>query len=1077
MTQKEAITLTGKKTGVGIRSKLLSWMLLIALVPLIIISVISYFLSADALQKQSFDSLESTLVLQKKSLDDYFSERVRNLKNLVEDVQVLQQEEFSKMAAIKSLKKKQVENFFISRLQDVTAFSSSPQQRGAYENFSSKTSYDATRKKFINFYNTWLKKRNFHSLIMVDRGGDVVFSNDESIVVGSSFKGLKGGPEIVAYENGLKKVSFTDFGKSPLRQNRPAAYFSAPVKNGGRTTGVMLFYLNSDSVDALMKNNVGLGTTGESYLIGEDRMFRSNSIHFEENIVVSPAFLADTDSVDAALNGSSGETVLINYRGEYVLSSYVPVKIAEITWAMIVEVDLSEAMAPKQKGKGLDYLAGYAKNYGYPDLYLLDIDGYIFYSAKQKLDFQTNILSGPYADSAFAETVTKVLESKKIVVSDYSRYQPAEGKPSAFLAIPVMAGDTIQMVVALQVPIDQISAIMKERSGLGETGDTYLIGPDKLWRTESFQAAKYGVDSTLLNPKAVVDTESVQEALAGRTGTKVTKNGVGRTVLASWAPFTFHGLKWAIVNEIEQAEIAKPVSNLFKFSAFVTVAGIIAVFFLSLLVSGGITRQVKLILNAMNKVENGDFDAQVKVVSSDELGVMAASFNEMIGTTQGLMKTREDEHEQLQESIMGLLMEISDLSEGDLTVRATVNEDATGTVADSLNMMLEELGSAIGKIKQSSEEVGATADQLSLSTGKLAARSDSQFALIKGAVSEIKQMTSAIEQAAIQANTSANTSELSRKAATEGTKAVEETSRAMDTIRGNVQDTARAIKRLGESSQEISDFAKTINDISDRTSILALNASIQAAAAGEEGRGFAVVAEEIQRLAERAAASTRQIETLIKNILGEITDAGASMDYSIQEVVKGTALSDDALAKLQDINKRSTEVAELIGAVSLATIEQTKNSLSVAKTMDEIGIISKKTAEVTRLTSSSMHGMAVVADEMLQSVSTFKLPDTTNEVMTEKVVEVPEEPVSKPAPGPVVEPIEEPVVNDAVTQTETVQMSEMAKVVDEMFESVDASDLLKEGVQEGEEKVLKENNDSESMTLASFLESEGGTKG
>ena len=488
-----------------------------------------------------------------------------------------------------------------------------------------------------------------------------------------------------------------------------------------------------------------------------------------------------------------------------------------------------------------------------------------------------------------------------------------------------------------------------------------------------------------------------------------------------------------------------------------------------------------MILDAMTKVENGDYDAKAKVVSTDELGVMAASFNEMVATTRGLMKTREDEHEQLQNSIMELLMEISALAEGDLTVRATVREDATGTVADSLNMMLEELSRAIGKIKQSSEEVGATANRLSLSTGKLAARSDSQFALIKGAVDEIRQMTTASEQTAIKANTSASTSELSRTAATEGTKAVEETSRAMEAIRGNVQDTARAIKRLGESSQEISDFAKTINDISDRTSILALNASIQAAAAGEEGRGFAVVAEEIQRLAERAAISTRQIETLIKNILGEISDAGVSMDSSIQEVVKGAALSEDALIKLRGINKRSAEVAELIGAVSLAVVEQNKSSLSVAKTMDDIGIISQKTAEATRLTSSSMHGMALVADEMLQSVAIFKLPETKQEAVAETITGVPEKPVTEPVMQAVVEPVEEPVEIIDAAVTESALGSEMSRAVDELFEYMDTSELLKEvkeeKVVEIPEEVITENDESESMTLASFLESEEETKG
>ena len=392
-------------------------------------------------------------------------------------------------------------------------------------------------------------------------------------------------------------------------------------------------------------------------------------------------------------------------------------------------------------------------------------------------------------------------------------------------------------------------------------------------------------------------------------------------------------------------------------------------------------------MSVVTKVEEGDYDTLAKVTSSDELGFMASSFNEMIGTIKSLIKTREDEHDQLQKSIMELLMEISALSDGDMTVRATVREDATGTVADSLNMMLEELSSAIAKIKKSSEQVGITASELSSSTEKLAVRSDSQSELIRAAVEEINQMTSTIDQAADQANQSAETSTISAVAATEGTKAVEDTSKAMEAIRSNVQNTARAIKRLGESSQEVSDFAKVINDISDRTSILALNASIQAAAAGEEGRGFAVVAEEIQRLAERTTGSTRQIEGLIRNILGEITDAGTSMDASIQEVVQGTKLSEDALAKLRDINQRSTKVAELIGAVSLTTKKQAESSIKLANTMGEIGIISTKTADETRKTSSSMRDMAAVADEMLQSVAVFKLSDEAEEKIEEKMKE------------------------------------------------------------------------------------------
>lgn len=964
-----------KKPGIGIRTKLIFWMLLIALVPMAVVSAVGYSLSSGSLEKQLFDNLESTLTLQKKALEEYFSERTRNLENLVDDVQILKQKEFTQLAVVKIQKQKQIRSFFESYLQDINTFTSNPEQKEAFTALSSAASFEAANKKYSAVYSKWLKEQGLESLIMVAADGRILYSNDAVVKKGLSLQSKVGTPELAAYKKGMNEVAFTDFVRSSLRKNAPAAYFSAPIKKDTKTMAVLLFRLPDNAFAEIMEDRTGLGETGEAYMVGADGMFRSDSRYYEVSTLINPDFLVDTESVAEGLADITGERVIINYRGEYVLSSYIPVKAAGVTWVLIVEIDQVEAMTPRQKGEESDYFAAYASKYGYPDLYLLEPDGYIFYSAAHHGDYGTNILTGEFRESSFAATVDAVLKSKDMVVSDISRYQAADNKPASFLAMPFLVDDQVSMIVALRIPISQINTIMESHGGLGETGDSYLVGSDKLWRTESLQTTSYNVESTLLNPELIVDTKPVHEALAGKSGTGVTSNGLGNTVLASWKPFSFHNLQWAIVNEVNQAEISKPVTRLLNTSSMVAAGGVVAVLLLSFLVSGGITRQVGTIMGVMSKVEDGDYDTRAEVISNDELGTMASTFNEMINTTKGLMKERQEEHDQLQESIMGLLMEISEMSEGDMTVRATVREDATGTVADSLNMMLEELGRAIGKIKNSSEQVGATADKLSFSTDRLAVRTDSQSELISGAVEEINKMTRAIKQAAVQANTSAETSELSRTAATEGTKAVEDTSQAMEAIRGNVQDTARAIKRLGESSQEISDFSRTINDISDRTSILALNASIQAAAAGEEGRGFAVVAEEIQRLAERSAGSTRQIDTLIKNILGEISDAGASMDSSIQEVVRGTRLSEDALAKLHDINKRSTEVAELIGAVSLTTDEQAGTSGKVAKTMNEIGIISTEAAEETRLSSSAMRGMAAVADEMLQAVATFKMGD------------------------------------------------------------------------------------------------------
>jgi len=975
MAENTAGVVKNKTSGMGIRNKLLLWLLLIALVPLLLIGAVAYQSSSKALEKQSFSSLETTRKLQQKSLQDFFVQRSENLQDLNDAINMMQQKIYDRITSIRDLKHRELLEFLNQHIKLARIFSASPQQKSAYPLFSNPATPLAAKKRFIKFYNNWMGQHEFASLILIDKSGRVLYSNDKFIKEGLSITANKKAPEFKAYTDGLKKPSFTDFSASPLRNNEINAYFSAPMMVDKQVKGTFLFRLTTEMLNGIIKGDVGLEDEGDIYLVGPDRMFRSNSSYFEENVVVNPAFLVDTEPVDAAIDGKSGASSIVDFRGEYVYSAYRPVDFAGVRWAMLVELDQTLAMAARMEGSDEDFLTSFLKTYGLYDIFLITNDGFIFYSVTHKEDYQTNILTGPFADSGLGEAVKSVMANKEMAVSDFQLYQPSDNLPASFMATPLLSDNEVEMVVAIQLYVDPIDSLMKEFGGEGTGGDAYLVGQDKLFRSDSLQTESYNVKSTMLNPKVKADSEPVRQALAGKSGTGITTNPAGQTVLASWAPFNFHGVRWALVNEIDKDVVFQSITKLLTLLVTITAASVAGVLFLSFFVTGGMTKQIDEIMKVIGNVEEGDLESEAKVISTDELGTMASSFNTMVSNTKNLIQERQVEHDQLQDSIMGLLMEISDLAEGDLTVRATVREDATGTVADSLNMMLEELSTAIGKIKQSSEQVGTTANRLSTDTGDLAIQNDSQAELLSGALEEISRITEAIEEAASKANKSAATSELSMQAATEGTKAVEDTSTAMDAIRSNVQDTARAIKRLGESSQEISDFAKTINEISDRTSILALNASIQASAAGEEGRGFAVVAEEIQRLAERAAASTRQIETLIKNILGEITDAGMSMDASIQEVVRGTTLSEDALTKLQDINKRSSEVADLISDVSQATGEQAESSVKIARTMEEIGGISKVNAEETRKTSASMQEMAEIAGDMLESVSVFKLPE------------------------------------------------------------------------------------------------------
>ncbi|MCW5210458.1 hypothetical protein VU03_01690 [Desulfobulbus sp. N3] len=180
-----------------------------------------------------------------------------------------------------------------------------------------------------------------------------------------------------------------------------------------------------------MKDTTGLGETGETYMVGMDGMFRSNSRHFEEPTIANPSFLVDTESIVYALAGEDGETSVVNYRGDNVLSAYTAVSLYGTTWVLMVEIDQGEAVVPAVDEGEIDILTQFAKTYEFPDLYLVSTDGYVFASAERKKDYLTNILSGPYADSMFGRSVQEVLKTKEMAVSDYAFYEPAGGEATA----------------------------------------------------------------------------------------------------------------------------------------------------------------------------------------------------------------------------------------------------------------------------------------------------------------------------------------------------------------------------------------------------------------------------------------------------------------------------------------------------------------------------------------------------------------------------------------------------------------------------------------------------------------------
>jgi twitching motility protein PilJ len=355
--------------------------------------------------------------------------------------------------------------------------------------------------------------------------------------------------------------------------------------------------------------------------------------------------------------------------------------------------------------------------------------------------------------------------------------------------------------------------------------------------------------------------------------------------------------------------------------------------------------------------------------------VLAMSGNQRAAGLSAVAAQATRKNARNEEAILRLLDELASLADGDLTVQATVTEDVTGAIADSINYAIEALRELVTTINASAISLDAAAKSTQAAAAHLAKASAGQSKQVAAATESVAEMAASIEEVSGNAERCADVARHSVDVAHKGGDAVRRTIDGMNAIRETIQETSKRIKRLGESSQEIGNIVELINDIAEQTNILALNASIQASMAGEAGRGFAVVADEVQRLAERAANATKQIEVLVRTIQTDTNEAVVSMERSTTDVVGGALLAENAGAALEEIEQVSNQIASLMQNISASARQQAAVSASISRSMQVLREISTQTAEGTTGMSQSIGKLADLSAQLRKSVAGFRLPE------------------------------------------------------------------------------------------------------